>query len=92
MARKYSLAQARAQLPTIVEQAERGHTIELTRRGKPVAVVVSLAAFEQLKGNRPRFGDTYRAFLSKFPLAKVGVDKDFAASLRDRGNGRQVAF
>jgi prevent-host-death family protein len=90
MARKYSVAEARAQLSAIVDQAEKGQTIELTRRGKPVAVVVSLAEFERLTGNRPRFSETYRAFLSKFPLVEAGVEEGFAASRRDRAPGREV--
>jgi prevent-host-death family protein len=90
MAHKYSLAEAKAQLPAIIDQAEEGETIELTRHGKSIAVVISLAEFERLKGSRSRskFGDTYRAFLDKFSLTEVGVDKRFAASTRNRARGR----
>ena len=42
MAKRYSIAEARSNLSSIVDQAEAGQEIELTRRGKPVAVVVSL--------------------------------------------------
>jgi hypothetical protein len=52
--------------------------------------VVSLAEFERLTGNRPRFSETYRAFLSKFPLVEAGVEEGFAASRRDRAPGREV--
>jgi prevent-host-death family protein len=90
MARKYSLTEAKARLPAIIDQVEEGKTIELTRRGKPVAIVMSLTEFERLKGNRPRFGENYRAFLDKFSLAKVGVDKGFAASIRNRRRGREA--
>jgi prevent-host-death family protein len=42
MPKRYSIAEARSNLPSIVGQAEAGREIELTRRGKPVAVLVSL--------------------------------------------------
>lgn len=64
--------------------------IELTRRGRPVAVVVSLREFERLRGDRPRFGDAYRRFLEKYSLAQVGLEDDFVASTRDKGLGREV--
>jgi prevent-host-death family protein len=90
MAHRYSVAEARAHLPSILVQAEAGEAVELTRRGHPVAVVLSCEAFERLRSERPRFGDTYRAFLKRFPLGDVGLERDFAASVRDRSPGRQV--
>jgi prevent-host-death family protein len=90
MAHRYSVAEARAHLPAILVRAEAGEAVELTRRGRPVAVVLSCEAFERLRSERPRFADTYRAFLQKFPLENVGLADDFAASVRDRSPGRPV--
>lgn len=90
MAQRYSVAEARIHLPAILVQAEAGEAVELTRRGRPVAVVLSCEAFERLRSERPRFGDAYRAFLERFPLGEVGLERDFAASVRDRSPGRQV--
>lgn len=92
MSQRYSIADARTSLPTIVDQAEAGQRVELTRRGKPVAVVVSLREFERLRGDRPRFSDAYRTFLAKYSLKEVGFDDDFAASTRDKGTGRKVSL
>jgi prevent-host-death family protein len=92
MPHRYSIADARTSLPTIVDQAEGGMNIELTRRGRPVAVVVSLREFERLRGDRPRFGDAYRRFLEKYSLAQVGLEDDFVASTRDKGLGREVSL
>ena len=92
MTRKYSVAEARASLPTIIDQAEAGLKIELTRRGKPVAVVVSFRQFERLRGGRPRFGDAYREFLKKHSLEEVGLEGDFVASGREKGVGREVSL
>jgi prevent-host-death family protein len=92
MAHTYSIAEARASLPTIIDQAEAGLEIELTRRGKPVAVVISFRKFERLWADRRGFGDAYRKFLKRHSLAQVGLAGDFAASTREKGAGREVSL
>lgn len=92
MTRTYSVAEARSSLPTIIDQAESGLDVELTRRGRPVAVVISVREFERLRGDRPRFGAAYRRFLETHSLKKVGVDDDHFASGREKGSGREVSL
>lgn len=92
MSQRYSLAEARSHLPTIIDEVEAGQAIELTRRGKPVAVVVSHREFERLRSNRARFGEVYRTFLNRYSLEEVGVDERFAASTRDQSHGRKVSL
>ena len=92
MSQRYSIAEARSRLPKIVDQAEAGVEIELTRRGQPVAVVVSHGEFERLRGKRLNFRDAYRKFLKTHSLQEVGVDDDFATSARDRTTGRKVSI
>ena len=92
VSRRYSIAEARSRLPAIVDQAEAGAEVELTRRGQPVAVVVSRQEFERLRGKHLHFGDAYRKFLERHRLEEIGVDKDFALSTRDRTTGRKVAW
>jgi prevent-host-death family protein len=92
MSRRYSIAQARSQLPAIVDQAESGLEVELTRRGQPVAVVVSRRELERLRGRRQYFGDAYRRFIATHALEDIGVEPDFAPSTRDRTAGRTVAL
>ena len=89
---RYSIAEARSNLPTIVDQAEVGQEIELTRRGKPVAVVVSLRELDRLRTDRPRFGDAYKSFLRRYSLNEVGLEKNFFDSIREKGGGREVAL
>ena len=92
MSQRYSIAEARSRLPMIVDQAEAGVEIELTRRGQPVAVLVSHREFERLRGKRLHFRDAYRKFLKTHSLQEIGVDEDFAASVRDRATGRKVSL
>ena len=90
MAKRYSIAQARSNLPSIVDQAASGLEIELTRRGKPVAAVISLQELERLRGDRPRFADAYHSFLARYSLKKVGVERDFFESIRGSDRAREV--
>ena len=92
MSHRYSIAEARTSLPTIVDQAEAGLTVELTRRGKPVAVVVSLREFERSRTDRARFGEVYRAFLDTHDLKDIGLEPDFVTSLRTKDVGRKVSL
>ena len=92
VSKRYSIAEARSNLPTIVDRAEAGQAVELTRRGKPVAAVVSLRELERLRGERASFRDAYRRFLKAYPLREVGLTPTEIASTRDRGKGRKVVL
>jgi prevent-host-death family protein len=76
----------------MVDQAEAGIEVELTRRGQPVAVLVSYREFERLRGRRLHFRDAYKKFLETHSLEEVGVDGAFAAGTRDRTTGRTVTL
>lgn len=90
MAQKYSIASARMSLASIVNKAEAGATVELTRRGKSVAVVLSVQTFERMRGGGTHFGDAYRKFLRKYSPEEIGIEEDFAARTRWKGEGRRV--
>ncbi|WP_437829998.1 type II toxin-antitoxin system Phd/YefM family antitoxin [Sorangium sp. So ce1153] len=92
MPKRYSIAEARANLPTIVDEVEAGSTIELTRRGKPIAVVLSRQEYDALRPERPRFSETYRHFLERFRLEEIGVNRDYFGALRAASSGRKVAL
>ena len=47
-------------LPEIVHQVESGEDIQITRHGKPVAVMVSLSRYQQAFGDRK---DIYQSIL-----------------------------
>jgi len=52
MDKDYTIAQARHDLPAIVHEVERDGRARITRRGRPVAVVLSIAEFERLSSTR----------------------------------------
>ena len=92
MSKRYSIAEARSQLPSVVDQAEAGQEIELTRRGRPVAVLLSLRELERLRAERTSFSTAYRRFLKTHRLSEVGLEDAELESTRDRNTGRRVAL
>ena len=92
MSQRYSIAEARSRLPTIVDQAEAGVEVQLTRRGKPVAVVLGLQVLERLRGDRPQFGSTYRNFLKRYSPSDLGLDDDAFSQPREKSAGRKVSL
>ena len=90
MSKRFSIAEARAHLPGIIDRVEAGAEIELTRRGKPVAVVVSTREFARLHAARVSFAEAYGRFKAGHDLSKAGLGKAFVRGLRDHGGGRPV--
>ncbi|MES2178416.1 MAG: type II toxin-antitoxin system Phd/YefM family antitoxin [Gemmatimonadota bacterium] len=91
MSNRYSIAEARSQLPTIVDQAEAGVEVQLTRRGKPVAAVIGLEELARLRDSRQEFSSTYREFLRRHSTDVIDSD-DVFSGVRDRGTGRDVSL
>ena len=85
--RRYSIAAARNHLPALVHGAERGAVVELTRRGLPVAVLLSERAYRRLAKGRPDFWTALQEFRRTHDLPKQRVDQVFAG-VRDRSEGR----
>jgi len=90
MLKQYSIADARKNLPTVVDEAQAGSEVQITRRGQPVAVVVSVDQFERMKTERATFADSYRAFRRRFPEGKGNLSAGTFKGLRERGVGRKV--
>ncbi len=90
MAKSYSVADARAHLPDILDDVEDGKEVQLTRRGRPIAVVLSQERYDALRRKQSKFGDAYRAFIERHAPGDIGLDPDFFDSVRDRSPGRGV--
>jgi prevent-host-death family protein len=86
---QYSIADARKHLPALVDEVAAGNTVHLSRRGRPVAVVVSVAEYERLKAGRVPFAEAYARFLEKFPEGH-GVEPEYWDAIRSKDPGREV--
>ena len=58
----YSIAEARNNLARLVHDAEDGDPVHLTRRGLPVAVILSLADYEHMRAAGEGLWDRLRRF------------------------------
>jgi prevent-host-death family protein len=90
MQRSYSVASARAKLAEIIDEVEAGEDVELVRRGKKVAILVSPARYARMSGERTAFGDAYDAFMKGRDPKTFGFEPGAIESTRDRSPGRPV--
>jgi prevent-host-death family protein len=91
VAKRHSIAEARAHLPSLVRKAESGEAVELTRRGEPVAVLIGRKQYMRLTSKHRRFVEAYEKFARDFDLAALGIDPDDVFSgARDETRGREV--
>jgi len=90
MPKRCSIAEARASLSTLLDEVQAGNAVELTRRGKPVAVLISSQTYQRLSAGQQDFAAAYRRFLERFRLEEVGIDREFFESLRAPDTGREV--
>ncbi len=90
VAKRYSIAEARKNLAKLVNEAEGGAGVELTRRGRPVAVLIAIREYERLRSERPKFSEAFAGFVARHGDGAVGLDAEFISDLRDRSTGRRV--
>jgi prevent-host-death family protein len=93
MQQEVSIAEARQSLPAYVHLVETSHAIHLTRRGKQVAVLLSLAEYERLQGRQPSgLWEAISAFRDSRTVDCDSLsDVDFEG-LRDRSSDRDFAW
>ena len=82
----YSVAFARDNLARLLHQAESGVPVKITRRGKPVAVLLGLEEYEKLKAP-PRFVEAYQEWRDTWDKKIEEIELE---GLRDRSDGREV--
>lgn len=69
----FSIADARRQLPSVIQRAESGEAIQISRHGTPVAVVISTVEYERLTQARPSLSDMLASWRKR--AADAGVDE-----------------
>jgi len=84
----YSIARARDELARLVHRVERRDPVVLTRRGKPVAVLVSYTQYERLLRGKG-FARAIADFRAKYADDLHGL-AEALDDVRDREPGREV--
>jgi prevent-host-death family protein len=84
----YSIADAKNGLARLVHQAEKRSPVVITRRGRPVAVLVSYDEYERL-AHRRSFSEALDRYLENRATLPSDLDAVFE-NLRDPSPGRDV--
>ena len=91
MTEKHSITDARRNLPRLIREAEQGKTLELTRRGKPVAVLIGRSEFERLATGRRGFRDAYDDFVTSVDVSALALNpNEIFEGVRDSTPGPDV--
>lgn len=88
----YSVAEARQNFARLIRSAERGKAIEITRRGEPVAVLLSATEYLALTGERPLFVESLNRLRERLDVEDLGIGDEEFVGLRDESPGREVAL
>jgi antitoxin Phd len=92
MQEQFSIVEAKNKLPSIIHYVEKGPYIKLTRRGKAVAVLLSIKEYERLSHGYSGFWDALSEFRQNIKDENIDIsDKDFER-LRDSDTGREVEY
>ncbi|UFP95907.1 type II toxin-antitoxin system Phd/YefM family antitoxin [Gloeobacter morelensis] len=86
---EYSIAEARDHLSSIVRTVESGKPVRLTRRGKPVVVLLSAKDYDQLCHREHHYWDALQTFLE---AEKPDIEPEIFAGTRDETVGRPVVL
>jgi len=89
MKKTYSIAEAKDGFTRLIRIVEAGDHVHITRRGRPVAVLLSREVFETLEPKRPGFAEALARFRELVGPEDLLDDEDLAG-LRDQSSGREV--
>ncbi len=88
--KSFSIAEARHDLAALIHQLDRQPRIQLTRRGKPVAVLISVREYDRLTTKAQSFWEAYSNFSEAVDLTNLKIDPHIFDEVRDRTSGREV--
>ena len=89
MTKQYSISEARTHLPALVHAVEDGAPVELTRRGRTVAILMSKRDFDASQRGEDDPWSVIEAFRDETDLDRLDAD-DVWESVRSRAPGRDV--
>jgi len=93
MIKTYSIAEARDHFTELVRAVEEETTIQLTRRGKLVAILLSPDEYDRLQDKQIGFWDAYSEFRSRLDQQAIDLEPDkIFANVRDQTPGREATW
>jgi antitoxin Phd len=92
MTKQFSVAEARNQLPRILHEVEEGNSVEITRRGKPIAVIMATAEYERLTGTPRDLWEALQEWRKTVDWDMLGDVDEVWADVRDCSPGRDFQW
>jgi prevent-host-death family protein len=89
MSKRVSIAEAHNQLTELVDAAEHGQPIELTRDGQPVAALVSLQEYRSSASSPRDLWSAIQQFRQTHDLSDLDIEEVYAG-IRDPSPGRAL--
>ena len=89
MVKQFSIAEAKGKLPAIIHSVEEGPSVQLTRHGKPVAVLLSIREYELLMLKKKGFWNALIEFRNAIEKEGIKITDDDFKKLRDTSSGRE---
>ncbi|WP_066377288.1 MULTISPECIES: type II toxin-antitoxin system Phd/YefM family antitoxin [unclassified Anabaena] len=91
MSHQYSIEQVPANLDKIFQEVEQGESVQITREGAQVAVILSLAEYERLLQSQSSFWQSLAQFRQEIIEEGIEIDPDeIWRDVRDKSPGREV--
>jgi prevent-host-death family protein len=90
---QYSIAQAKDKLTQLIRSVEEGEPVEITRRGEPVAVILSMDEYRRLSKVPQNFGEAVLEFRQQYIEGQPWFENeeiDDIFDVRDKSPGREV--
>ena len=90
---QYSIAQAKDKLTQLIRSVEEGEPVEITRRGEPVAVILSMDEYRRLSKVPQNFGEAVLAFRQQYIEGQPWFENeeiDDIVDVRDKSSAREV--
>ena len=85
----WQLQEAKARFSEVVDQALANGPQEVTRRGKPAVLVISLEDYDKARQSEPKPKRTLVEQLQACPSPELA---DVLDSIRDKDTGREIRF
>jgi len=92
MDKQFSISDAKNRLPALVHDIEHGPAVQLTRHGKPVAVLLSISQYKKLISRPKNFWATLSAFRESVDASALLSSGDDFFDHRAQSPGRSVNF
>ena len=89
------ITEAKNALTALVHQAEAGKPVRLTRRGRPVAVLMSEESYRRLQSGQGEQRDLWefvKQWRGSLPAGWEGLSDEEVRSWRDKSQGRDFTW